>query len=121
MRAFMEGPSLRDEGVAGSNPATPTKQKQRLSRPSASPLIATPPDIPPETLKKRRSGKYTIELCAPGGPDAGIEGTIARDDDLATARRLYRAAAADNPDRVVLLCDRARILAWSDRRDDMPS
>jgi hypothetical protein len=49
------------------------------------------------------AGKYSIELCAPGGPDHGVEGTIASDDDLTTARRLYRAAAADNPDRVVLL------------------
>jgi hypothetical protein len=46
---------------------------------------------------------------------------IASDDDLATARRLYRAAAADNPDRVVPLCQGARVLARSDRRDDMPT
>ena len=68
-----------------------------------------------------QAGKYSIELAALGGAGAGVEGTIASDDDLATARRLYRAGAADNPDRVVLLCDRARILARSDRRDHMPS
>ena len=42
-------------------------------------------------------GKYTIELCPPGGVRAGVEGIIASNDDLATARKLYRAAAADNP------------------------
>jgi hypothetical protein len=34
-------------------------------------------------------GKYTIELCTPGGPYNGIEGVIASDDDLAIARKLY--------------------------------
>jgi hypothetical protein len=58
--------------------------------------------------------KYTIELCAPGGPDFGVECVIASDGDLKTARRLYRAAAADNPERVVLLCHGAWILARSD-------
>jgi hypothetical protein len=66
-------------------------------------------------------GKYTIELCAPGGPSAGVDGTIASDDDLTTARQLYRRAAADHLDRVVLLCDRTRILARSDRPDAMPA
>ena len=65
-------------------------------------------------------GKYTIELCTPGGPYNGIEGVIASDDDLATARKLYRAAAADNPGHVVLLCQSGRILARSDEPDTMP-
>ena len=65
-------------------------------------------------------GKYTIELCRPGGPGAGIEGAIASDDDLTTARPLYRRAVESNPDRVVLLADRARILARSDRPETMP-
>jgi hypothetical protein len=52
---------------------------------------------------------------SPGGPDAGIEGIIASDDNLTTARNLYRAAAADNPGRVVLLCQGDRIVARSDR------
>ena len=55
-----------------------------------------------------------------GGPDAGIEGTITSDDDLTTARRLYRLAYAHNPDRVIMLYDRARIPARSDRPDNMP-
>jgi hypothetical protein len=32
-------------------------------------------------------GKYTIELCPPGGGRAGVEGIIASDDDLTTAAR----------------------------------
>ena len=36
------------------------------------------------------AGKYSIELCASGGPDQGVEGTIDSDDDLTTARQLYR-------------------------------
>jgi hypothetical protein len=66
-------------------------------------------------------GKYTIELCPPGAIRAGVEGIIASDDDLATARKLYRAATADNPGRVVILCQSGRVLARSDERDTMPS
>jgi hypothetical protein len=65
-------------------------------------------------------GKYTIELCRPGGFRAGVEGVIASEDNLSMARALYRYAIANNPDRVVLLCDRARILARSDRPETMP-
>ena len=64
-------------------------------------------------------GKYTIELCRPGGYGAGVEGVIASEDNLGTARALYRYAIANHPDRVVLLCDRARVLARSDRPDTM--
>jgi hypothetical protein len=48
-------------------------------------------------------GKYTIELCRPGGESAGIERVFERQDDL-----------------IVMLCDRARVLARSDRPDTMP-
>ena len=66
------------------------------------------------------AGKYSIELCCEGGPEAGIEGVITSEDDLTKARALYRLAIAHNPDRVILLCDRARILARSDRPETMP-
>jgi hypothetical protein len=49
-------------------------------------------------------------------PGAGIEGVITSE-----GRARYRLAIAHNPDRVILLCDRARILARSDRPDTMPS
>jgi hypothetical protein len=66
-------------------------------------------------------GKYTIELCPPGGVRAGVEGIIASDDDLATARNLYRAAADANPGRMVILCSGGRVLARSDAPDAMPT
>jgi hypothetical protein len=65
--------------------------------------------------------KYTIELTREGGPGYGVAGVITSDDDLTTARALYRLAVKHNLDRVVLLCDGARILARSDRTDDMPT
>jgi hypothetical protein len=51
------------------------------------------------------TGKYTVEFCAPGGIHAGIESVIASDDDLKTARRLYRAAGRgqSRPPRAALL------------------
>jgi hypothetical protein len=64
--------------------------------------------------------KYSIEICSPGGVRAGVEGIIARDDDPSTARKLYRAAAADNPGRGVILRESGRILARSDEPDSMP-
>jgi hypothetical protein len=63
-------------------------------------------------------GKYTIER--PGGEGAGIERVFERQDDLTSARNLYRTIAKEYPDRVVMLCDRARVLARSDRPDTMP-
>ena len=36
------------------------------------------------------------------------------------ARAFYQHAVANNPDRVALLCDRARVLARSDRPETMP-
>lgn len=59
------------------------------------------------------AGKYTIELCRPGGFRDGVEGVIASEDNLGMARALYQHAVANNPDRVVLLCD--CVLARSDR------
>lgn len=64
-------------------------------------------------------GKYTIELCRPGGEGAGIERVFERQDDLTIARKLYRTIAKEYPDRVVMLCDGARVLARSDRPDKM--
>lgn len=61
------------------------------------------------------NGKYTIELCRPGGEDTGIERVFERQDDLAIARQLYRTIATEYPGRVVMLRDRARVLARSDR------
>jgi hypothetical protein len=49
----------------------------------------------------------------------GVEDVIASDDNLTQARELYWHFVAANPGRVVLLCDRACVLARSDRLDAM--
>ncbi|HXX52398.1 MAG TPA: hypothetical protein VEI98_14090 [Xanthobacteraceae bacterium] len=45
---------------------------------------------------------------------------LVRHDSLATSRALYKAAVLNHPDRLVILRDRARILAKSDRPESMP-
>ena len=66
------------------------------------------------------AGKYTIELFKPGGEGKGIEAVLDSDDRLDQARALYRRAIMKHPGRLVMLCDRARILARSDRPETMP-
>ncbi len=66
-------------------------------------------------------GKYSIELFRYGGEGAGIEAVLTRHDSLAAARALYRAAILNHPDRLVMLCDKARVLARSDRPETMPN
>jgi hypothetical protein len=57
------------------------------------------------------AGKYTIELFMPGGEGKGIEAALDSDDRLDTARALYRRAIMKHPGRLVMLCDRAQVLA----------
>jgi hypothetical protein len=65
------------------------------------------------------AGRYSIELCRTGGFAAGVEDVITSDDNLTQANELYWHFVAVNPGRVVLLCDRACVLARSDRLDAM--
>jgi hypothetical protein len=65
-------------------------------------------------------GKYAIELCRPGGEGAGIEEILDAHDILSVARAIYRGRVAQFPDRLIMLCDRARVLARSDRPETMP-
>ena len=64
-------------------------------------------------------GKYSIELLR-GGEGADIQIVLARDDDLRVARTLYSVIADKYPDRLVMLCDQARVLARHDP-ETMPS
>ena len=64
-------------------------------------------------------GKHSIELFKEGGEGAGIEAVLFREDDLAIARSLYRAAVKEYRGRLIMLCDRARVLARSDRPETM--
>jgi hypothetical protein len=64
-------------------------------------------------------GKYTIVLFREGGEGAGIERVVARHENLQIARALFWAHVKDNPGRLVMLCDRAHVLARSDRAGTM--
>ena len=66
-------------------------------------------------------GKYSIELFLPGGEGSGIETVLDRHDSLEMARAIYRGMIKQYPGRLVMLCDRARVLARSDRPDTMPA
>jgi hypothetical protein len=65
------------------------------------------------------SGRYTIELFKPGGAGAGLECVLDSDDRLEVARALYWRTVTEHPGRLVMLCDRARVLARSDRPNMM--
>jgi hypothetical protein len=58
-------------------------------------------------------GKYSIELIRCGdGTDIQI--VLAREDDLKIAHTLFSVIADKYPDQLIMLCDRARILARND-------
>jgi hypothetical protein len=68
----------------------------------------------------RMEGKYSIELFRDGDEGAGIEKILVRHDSLTVARALYKVAALNCSERLIMLCDRARVLARSDRPETMP-
>jgi hypothetical protein len=55
-------------------------------------------------------GKYSIELFRDGGEGAGIEKILVRHDSLTVARALFKVAALSCSERLIMLCDRARVL-----------
>jgi hypothetical protein len=65
-------------------------------------------------------GKYSIELFRDGGEGAGIEKILVRHDSLSVSRALYKAAVLNYAERLIMLCDKARVLARSDRPETMP-
>jgi hypothetical protein len=65
--------------------------------------------------------KYSIELFRNGGEGPGIEKILVRHDSLTVARVLYKVAALNCSERLIMLCDRARVLARSDRPETMPA
>jgi ABC-type branched-subunit amino acid transport system ATPase component len=64
-------------------------------------------------------GKYSVELFKEGGEGAGQEEIIDRHDNLTVARAIYRGRVSQYPGRLIMLCDRARVLARSDRPETM--
>lgn len=88
----------------------------------------TPASLPNESMAKAESGrgivpetegKYSVELFK-DGEGAGQEEIVDRHDNLTVARAIYRGRVAQYPGRRVMLCDRARVLARSDRPETMP-
>jgi hypothetical protein len=65
-------------------------------------------------------GKYSIELFRDGGEGAVIQKILVRHDSLTVAHALYKVAALNCSERLIMLCDRARVLARSDRPETMP-
>ena len=65
-------------------------------------------------------GKYSIELFRDGGEGAGLEAVMARDDNLAMARAIYKTLVSQRPGRLIMRCDQGRVLARSDRLETMP-
>jgi hypothetical protein len=65
-------------------------------------------------------GKYSVELFKEGGEGAGQEAIVDRHNNLTVAGAIYRGPVSQYPGGLVMLCDRARVLARSDRPETMP-
>ena len=62
----------------------------------------------------RMKTQYSIELIRMSANGLTEEGVLARESDLDTAKALYKFCAKQFPHRVIVLADRARVLARSD-------
>ena len=60
-------------------------------------------------------GRYWIALFNEGGETAGVQREVARYKRRDLARLKYQQWAAMYPKRLVMFCDRATVLARSDR------
>jgi hypothetical protein len=65
-------------------------------------------------------GQILNQLFKPDGEGDGLEQILDRHDSLTIARAIYRGRVAQLPGRLVMLCDRARVLARSDRPETLP-
>jgi hypothetical protein len=63
--------------------------------------------------------RYWVALFSKGGERAGLERELAREPRLDAARARYNESVATYPYRLVMLCDRATVLARSDRSPAM--
>ena len=64
--------------------------------------------------------RYTVWLFETDGESAGIDRVIDTSDDLDALRLSYWQAIIQYSDRLIMVCDRAIVLARSDRREMMP-
>jgi hypothetical protein len=60
-------------------------------------------------------GRCWVAQFNRGGESAGVEREVAREPRLEVARSIYVESVAKYPSRLVMLCDRATVLARSDR------
>ena len=67
-----------------------------------------------------RTAEARVGRRRDGGEGAGIKKILVRHDSLTVARALYKVAALNCSERLIMLCDRARVLARSDRPETMP-
>jgi hypothetical protein len=65
-------------------------------------------------------GKYSVELFGEGAEGESGEETVDRHDNLTVARAIYCSRVSQYPSRLVMLRDRACILARNDRPETMP-
>jgi hypothetical protein len=65
-------------------------------------------------------GRYTIVLFRNGGEGSDIESVVDSDDLIDVARALYEREIIKHPGRLVMLCDRAHVLARSDWPETTP-
>ena len=73
-----------------------------------------------DTITHMGMGRYSIVLFRDGGEGSGIEAVLDSDNHRDAARSLYRQAVVQHPNRLVMLCDRAHVLARSDRSKKTP-
>jgi len=66
-------------------------------------------------------GKYSIELFRKGDEGAVLEAVLDQYNNLGIARAFYKAMLMRYPGRLIMLRDRARVLARSDRPNTTPS
>ena len=62
------------------------------------------------------AGRYRIEISS-----EGIVAVVDSDDRLDVARSLYWHTVMNHPNRLVMLCDRASVIARSDQPETMPN
>jgi hypothetical protein len=97
-----------------------TTQRLRTARLSLGSKICSRTSQGHHMLAEVNEGKYSIELFRMGGEGKGPERVLDRDDNLSIARAVYRGRVEQYPGRLIMLCDRARVLARSDRPETLP-
>jgi hypothetical protein len=63
---------------------------------------------------------WPFQLFKEGGEGADQKEIIDRHENLTVARAIYRGRVSQYPGRLVMLCDRAQVLARSDWPETMP-